>query len=319
MSIALPTDSDLERLLAHKPQVVSTAVGPIEVAEAGAGTPLLSVHGSGGGSGYALGMAAVFALNGFRVIAPSRPGYHRTPLMTGRSYEQQADALAALLDALDVERTAVFGFSGGGAPSYLLAARHPEAVSALVEVGALSTALEQAASPVVSKVLFSRVGMSLLGGVLRGAAALRHELGVRMLMMGETSQSRSEVAALATRVVADPVRMAFVTRVWLAGTRRVGSWLPGQRNDNALMAALTPLPLAGIQCPTLIVQGTADTAAAPHSAYAADQIPGSEVRSIPNGSHRGLWVGDDAAEQQEYVIAWLRAHAQPRPRREPVQ
>ena len=37
---------------------------------------------------------------GFSVLTPSRPGYDDTPSSVGRTAEEAADALAALLDAL---------------------------------------------------------------------------------------------------------------------------------------------------------------------------------------------------------------------------
>lgn len=309
MAMRLPTVEDFDWLLAREPRVLRTVAGPVEIAEAGEGPVLLSVHGSGGGWGYALGQAAVFALNGFRVIAPSRPGYFGTPLTTGRTYVEQADALAGLLDVLGIERSAVLGFSGGGPPTYLLAARHPQRVTCLVEVAAMSTTFGDAGNPLVTGILFSRPGMELLTGLLRAAVALRPELGAQLLMSDETTQGRGKVAALAKRVMADPSRAAFVTRVWLGSARNVGRWLPGQRNDNAQLAASTPLDLTGIGCPTLLVQGAADAGAAPHSAYAAAQIPGAQVLTIAEGGHRGFWVADDANEHQQYVLGWLREHA----------
>ena len=308
MDVRFPTAEDLDVLLARGPRVVRTVAGPVEYAEAGEGPALLSVHGSGGGWGYALGMAGVFASNGFRVIAPSRPGYFGTPLATGRTYEEQADALAALLDVLGIDRLAALGFSGGGPPTYLLAARHPQRVSCLVEVAAMSTTFGYAGNPLLMGMLFSRPGMELFAGLLRAAVRVRPVAGAQLLMSDETTQDRGEVAALAKRVMADPSRAAFVTQVWIGSARNVGRWLPGQRNDNAQLAALTPLDLTGIGCPTLIVQGTADAGAAPHSAYAAEQIPGAQLLTIPEGGHRAFWVADDAAEHQAFVLAWLREH-----------
>ena len=74
------------------------------------------LHGGPGGhdQGFA---AASLARAGYGVIAPSRPGYLRTPLSTGRTFEEQADALAALLDALEVDRVVPYGVSAGGPPT----------------------------------------------------------------------------------------------------------------------------------------------------------------------------------------------------------
>ena len=52
-----------------------TSAGPIEYADNGAGTPLLSIHGAGGGYDQGLANVADLVGNDFRVIAPSRFGY----------------------------------------------------------------------------------------------------------------------------------------------------------------------------------------------------------------------------------------------------
>ena len=52
---------------------------------------------------------------GFRVIVPSRPGYLRTPLTSGRTPGEQATLIAALLDTLGIERGALYAYSQGGA------------------------------------------------------------------------------------------------------------------------------------------------------------------------------------------------------------
>lgn len=60
--------------------VANLDVGPIEYAETGAGIPLLSIHGAGGGFDQGLANAAELVGGGFRIVAPSRFGYLRTPV-----------------------------------------------------------------------------------------------------------------------------------------------------------------------------------------------------------------------------------------------
>jgi 2-hydroxy-6-oxonona-2,4-dienedioate hydrolase len=55
--------------------IAKTVVGPIECATKGAGIPLLSIHGAGGGYDQGLANAADLVGEGFQVIAPSRCGY----------------------------------------------------------------------------------------------------------------------------------------------------------------------------------------------------------------------------------------------------
>lgn len=61
-------------------RMLETSVGPIEYAEVGEGPPVLVIHGAGGGFDQGLDLAEDLVRNGFRVIAPSRFGYLRTPL-----------------------------------------------------------------------------------------------------------------------------------------------------------------------------------------------------------------------------------------------
>ena len=66
------------------------------------------------------------------VLTLSRPGYVRTPLATGPTPEQAADAAAGLLDVLGLDRVGVIGTSGGGPTALQFALRHPQRVWGLV-------------------------------------------------------------------------------------------------------------------------------------------------------------------------------------------
>ena len=118
--------------LAGQSRLVETACGPVEVAESGSGPPVLVVHGTGGGFDQGM-MAGKGAFgNDYRVIAPSKFGYLRSPMPADASHAAQADTLAALLDALGVPRAVVMAVSAGAQPATQLALRHPERVQALV-------------------------------------------------------------------------------------------------------------------------------------------------------------------------------------------
>jgi len=97
-------------------KVVSTPCGLVEYADVGTGPAILAIHGAGGGFDQSLDLAKAFLQPGYRVIAPSRFGYLRTPLPADASPMAQADAHACLLDALQVQKVVVLGGSMG-APS----------------------------------------------------------------------------------------------------------------------------------------------------------------------------------------------------------
>jgi pimeloyl-ACP methyl ester carboxylesterase len=72
-------------------RVMQTARGAIEYGEAGRGSPVLLIHGAGGGYDHAL-LAGQFILeDGYRMIAASRFGYLRSPPAQEANPATQAD------------------------------------------------------------------------------------------------------------------------------------------------------------------------------------------------------------------------------------
>src|SRR5690348_7368573 len=107
--------------------IAETSAGAVEYAETGAGEPMLVIHGAGGGYDQGLMIASDFGKD-YRVIAPSRFGYLKTPVPDDYSPAAQADAHAALLDFLDVQRAIVVAASAGAPSAIELVLRHPERV-----------------------------------------------------------------------------------------------------------------------------------------------------------------------------------------------
>ena len=105
-------------------QVIETACGPIEYASVGEGYPILVVHGAFGGFDQGLWAAESGDFTNYQVISASRLGYLRTPLPPGADLNLQADAFASLLDALGIQRVAVFSVSAGSTSSIRFAARN---------------------------------------------------------------------------------------------------------------------------------------------------------------------------------------------------
>ena len=171
-------------------RVVDTACGPVEVATAGEGPPLLLSHGSPGGYDQMF-YAEALTQAGFALIAPSRPGYLRTPLATGVRFEDQADAFAALLDALGLEEAAVLGGSGGGPAAIQFAARHPDRTRALL----LECAITQNYDPHVpawARALFlSEYGVWLQTLLLERFP----RFGIRQLVAQESSSPAAPVSS----------------------------------------------------------------------------------------------------------------------------
>src|SRR5687768_15500605 len=96
------------------PETVDTALGPVELVRAGAGPPVLMIHGTPGGWDSSATMGRFLVEGGFELIAPARPGYQGTPLEGREAIDAQADLHAALLDALGHDTAGVVTWSGGG-------------------------------------------------------------------------------------------------------------------------------------------------------------------------------------------------------------
>src|ERR1700750_2367957 len=108
----------------------------IHYLDEGEGTPLVLLHGgmvstnpiwTGVPVAYASHMATL--AEHFRVIAPDTRGCGRTANTGGPiTFDLLADDVAALIEALGLERPLITGFSDGGIIATVLGIRHPDAV-----------------------------------------------------------------------------------------------------------------------------------------------------------------------------------------------
>jgi hypothetical protein len=85
-------------------QIAQTTKGPIEYRLEGSG-PVVMVLPGGHCSRDTRLSHEKLASAGFTLLTPSRPGYDTTPAAVGRTAQDAADALAALLDTLAIPRS----------------------------------------------------------------------------------------------------------------------------------------------------------------------------------------------------------------------
>jgi pimeloyl-ACP methyl ester carboxylesterase len=257
--------ADITRGLDVHSTVVQTARGPIEYASIGTGYPALYLHGTPGGYDQIYFATKLAIERGqpqrLRVIAPSRPGYLRTPLSVGATPEQQADAFKDLLDALQVDKVVVFGGSGGGPSALRFALQYPERCTALVLVSAITQKLEDAQSPsgLFERFFQTEVGRWLFGGLFLDRLQRSNATDTKVWPLGEIVLKSTYPYALRD---------------------------PGRVNDGDQYSRLPRWALTEIKCPTLIVHGTADTAVPfSHAQFAHEQIAGSRLEPFEGGDH----------------------------------
>jgi pimeloyl-ACP methyl ester carboxylesterase len=252
------------RLAAVDRHVISTRWGVVEYAERGSGDPVLVVHGIF--HNCVGGLLSVRDFPDRRYIAPSRFGYLDSTMPVDATPEHQADALAALLDALDIDQIDVIAESAGATSAVQLALRHPERVKHLaVLVGNLPGSPTAVVQPSAAK-LFNR------------------QLPLWMLRTAAPSMMVRLVAGLPKGFAMSREDARFVTEF-------IESLFPvspeGVDFDAFVSnAAVNDYDLEGIRVPTLIVH-TKDDQLASHDAShrAAERIPGARFVSLESGGH----------------------------------
>ena len=265
---------------------------------------VVGVHGAPGGYDQIPALFPGFPSPEFGFLTWSRPGYLRTPFASGPSFEQQADLLAALLDALGVGGAALFAFSGGGPTAVHFAARHPQRTWALI----LESAVTQRRPWVRSRFLGSRLG----NGLLNLAAHVRPREVFGALLRTESGLDAERARDGISRALRDPKRAA-VLRGWLRSASPAVSRREGLGNDAARIEALEALPLEAVSAPTLILHGLADADVPLEDAErAARLVRGAELVGVPDGLHL-LALADNASELATRREAFLRHHVD-RPR-----
>jgi pimeloyl-ACP methyl ester carboxylesterase len=260
--------ADITRELATNSVVAQTARGPIEYADIGTGYPALFLHGTPGGYDQIYAGTKLAIERGqpqlLRIIAPSRPGYLRTPLSVGATPEQQADAYKELLDTLRIDKVVVVGLSGGGPSAVRFVLQYPESCAALVLESAITQRLEDKPAP---------TGLAGLAGRLS-----QTELGRWMFAdFFIDSLQRTNPADTKVRALGEIV---------MKSTYPFSARDAGRINDGEQFSRLSSWPLAQIECPTLIVHGTKDTTVPfAQAQFAHEQIGGSQLEAFEGGDH----------------------------------
>lgn len=266
--------------------IAETAAGHVEYLQQGDGPAVLVFHAAPGGCDQAMLIGSSLAEQGYQVIAPSRPGYLRTPLSLGLTPEKQADAMAALLDTLGIENVAVVGVSLGAPAAIEFCLRYPKRAWALVLISSVTKARPPApASPPLPQILNEQ----LTGDV--GSWFFVHTAN------SDPAKALGWCFDL-TRTGDGAARTKWIEAV--CGNQEQVSWFQdlastiapispretGLRNDLLQLKALPPFPFDKLALPTLLVHGT-DDSFIPLAEIEAlkTRLPNAELFAVPETGH----------------------------------
>jgi 2-hydroxy-6-oxonona-2,4-dienedioate hydrolase len=218
---------------------VQTKKWRIHYQEAGAGHPVVLLHGSGpGASGWSNFQTNIGPLSEhFRVLAVDMPGWGRSDTVTWEE-RNHSEALVLLLDELGIEKAAVIGNSMGGMTALRFAVEHPDRMSHLVTMGA--------PAPVA--------GVFSAGGLTEGLEVL---IGTYIQPTTENFARLVEVMAFDPRFASKELA-AERSRNALAHPEHLRNFVEGLRHP--IVAGFDSLAsqLSQVATPTLVVHGRDD-------------------------------------------------------------
>jgi pimeloyl-ACP methyl ester carboxylesterase len=272
--------------------LIHTARGPVEAAVQGKGPAVLVLHGAGGGYDQGLIATDPLADEGFEVISISRPGYLRTPLETGETTKEQADACAALLDELEIEKVAIAGISAGGPPSIQFALHYPERCWGLLLISAVNANHPYTYIPLHEQLAYAGVSHADFPLWMFLKAPILPLLGGPRV---KDQRKMSPEALERLRVIANSIFPMSMRS-------------EGILNDARQIQHLDDFPLEKIKAPTLVIHGDADRLVPfSHGQRSAERIPNAEFLHIPGGSH--LCYITHIEETEPVALKFLQEHA----------
>jgi pimeloyl-ACP methyl ester carboxylesterase len=261
----------------------------IHYVEEGSGEPLVLLHGGLISTGPVWDDAPVaynpqlrHLAESFRVIAPDTRGGGATVHKDGvPSAALLADDVAALIDALGLERPMIGGFSEGGLTATLVAIRHPEAVRAVVNDAGFDLLAPD--SP-----MFEQARM-LLGGSPEATVADPDAAAGNFAQMG-----MGEMFEM-IKADHDQAQGEGYWRTYLELTFQRWTRPPGYTFDD----------LRGIAVPTLVLTGDRDDFCSMDDAVTAYRsLPRGELAVVPDHDHH---IGPAKVEAS---LEFLRRHAE---------
>jgi len=277
----------------------------LAVLEAGdeSGHAVVAIHGTPGSGLLWRGMIEDAEARGMRLLAYDRPGYGSSDPHPGRTVADAAGDVAAIADALGVDRLAVEGGSGGGPHTLACAALLPDRVVAAACLAGVAP--------------YPAEGLDWLDGMGQDnldefAAALGGRETLEPFLRAQADAmlaAEPEKIADALRSLLSPPDAAVLTGEYAeylaeATQRAIGERLDGWIDDDFVFVNPWGFELGEIRVPVQLLHGAQDRfVPIAHGEWLAERIPGVDARLSPEDGHLTIQlarIGD--------VHAWLLEH-----------
>ena len=228
--------------------------------------------------------------SGPAVIEASRPGYDDTPVAVGCSAQDQADALAELLDVLGIDQAHLVAISAAGHVGLELVRRHPDRVDRVSFESAVAIPWSTG-TRLGGRVLFGPL-QALVWGSIRASLRVAPSVGLLLQLMPQTTLDARRVLRGMDVKTRDRYVSAFAS-LWSG------------RGFVCDLSHDSPSEAPIIQ-PTLILRGAHDRAVPPaHAARLAALAPNHKLVEVDAESHF-IWFGRAAGEVWDRRLAFLR-------------
>lgn len=264
------------------------------------GRPVFLLHGTPGSRLGPAPRSSVLYRLGVRLIAYDRPGYGDSDRLPRRPVAHVVDDVAAIADALGIERFAVVGRSGGAPHALACAALLPERTARTASLVGLAPRdaqgldwFEGMTESNVREYVNAAAGHSQLTAALEFRSA-----AIRADPAGMVADMHSTLSASDRGIVADSGIRAMLTRNFAEGLR---SSADGWIDDVMSFSTDWGFRPEDIDVPVLLWHGEDDVfAPVSHTRWLGERIPGAELVVERGAAHFG------ALRVLTKVLGWAR-------------
>ncbi len=298
-------------------EIVQTSYGPIQYIWKGDRNKpvILSIHGSFGGWDQSLLISQNLLDEGFSILAISRPGYLGSSEASCLSHEDQAAALVEVLDALNISKVAVIGFSAGAPTAFQVANLFPDRVWALVlesigmqDENAIAF-LYLAGIIIFEDLMGDSKTLDFMTYLIAQKAINDFYSTAKQILANDNNLSKRPLRRRINHVVENPKQANFLKKLIFSASP-LSPRFNGIVNDSVLANIGNwpedPSFYQNLTTPTLIIQGIHDTDGNLATArYVQRQLVNSRLLPVKGCGHF-IWLGRFTQSWEKKMTAFLK-------------